>query len=58
MQTIKVIDSCDSTKFEKEVNEFLSKGYIVSSTSCGFVPSEKYEFCSSYQAILVCNTVE
>jgi hypothetical protein len=58
MQTIKVIDLSDSAKFEKEVNDWLAKGYIISSTSCGFVQSEKYEFCTSYQAVLVCNAKE
>jgi len=58
MQTIKVIDLCDSAKFEAEVNSWLSKGYVISSTSCGFVQSEKYEFCTSYQAVLVCNIKE
>jgi len=39
--------------FEKEVNEFLQNGYLISSTSCGFANSESYDFCGVYRAILI-----
>jgi len=53
MQQIKTIDVSDGEKFNKEVNELLAQGYKISSTSCGFINSESYEFCSQYFAILV-----
>lgn len=53
MSQIKVIENGDMNKFEAEVNELLRNGYSISSTSCGFINSEQYDFCSSYQAILI-----
>lgn len=53
MQSIKVIDSSDIDEFEKDINELLVKGFKISSTSCGFVNSEIYDFCHCYQAILL-----
>ncbi len=50
---IKVIENSDKDKFEQEVNDFLLQGFMVSSTACGFIQSEAYDFCHSYQAILV-----
>ena len=58
MQTIKVIEYSDRDKFEFEVNSLLSDGYVLSSSSCGFVDDSKYDYCSSYQAVLVCNAME
>ena len=49
MQIIKVIEESDMNKFESKVNDLLQNGYKISSTSCGFVNSEKYDFCSSYR---------
>jgi len=48
-----VIEESDSTKFENKCADCIAMGYKLSSASCGFVNSESYEFCSSYQAILV-----
>lgn len=50
---IKVISTSDEDAFERRVNELLENGYKLSSSSCGFVDSEKYDYCSSYQAILI-----
>ncbi len=50
---IKVVDETKINVFEVKVNELLKMGYKISSTSCGFVNSEAYDFCSVYQAILV-----
>jgi hypothetical protein len=58
MQQIKVIESADCDEFERDVNDLLSNGYRVLSSNCGFVNSEKYDFCSSYQAILINNMIE
>ncbi|HHX61782.1 MAG TPA: hypothetical protein GX707_13925 [Epulopiscium sp.] len=49
---IKVINECNEHVFESTVNEYLSKGYKISSTSCGFLNSEEYEFVTNFQAIL------
>lgn len=53
MQSIKVIEENNKINFESEVNYYLDIGYKISSTNCGFVNSEVYDFCSCYQAILV-----
>mgnify|MGYP000947344460 FL=1 len=50
---IKVVDESKPDVFEEKVNELLKMGYKISSTSCGFVNSEAYDFCSVYQAILI-----
>lgn len=54
-EKIITIESSDCDKFEAQVNDLLSDGYRISSTSCGFVSSEQYDFCSSYHAVLVIN---
>ena len=48
-----VVDESRPDVFEEKVNELLKMGYKISSTSCGFVNSEAYDFCSVYQAILI-----
>ncbi len=53
MPKIQVIEESDSNKFEEKVNALLAIGYKILSTSCGFVNSERYDFCGSYQAILI-----
>lgn len=53
MQSIKVIEENNKINFESEVNYYLDIGYKISSTNCGFVNSEEYDFCSCYQAVLV-----
>jgi hypothetical protein len=50
---IKVVEESDKDKFESRVNEMLNNGYRILSTNCGFANSEQYDFCSSYQAILI-----
>ena len=53
MQKIITVESCDKKKFEDEVNELLSQGYKMCTCSCGFIDNERYDFCSSYQAVLI-----
>ena len=53
MQTIKVVNITDEDDFTKQVNDLLNDGYKISSTDCGFIQSEQYDFCSSFMAILV-----
>lgn len=52
-QEIKVVGSNDGDDFQKKVNKLLDEDYVVSSTYCGFVQSAEYDFCGSYDAILV-----
>ena len=52
-QEIKVYESSNESEFEAYVNAMLKDGWQISSTSCGFVNSENYDFCSSYHAVLV-----
>lgn len=52
MADIKIVEDSDKDKFEKEVNSLLSEGYRLSSSYCGFIQSENYDFCSSYHAVL------
>ena len=49
---IKVVNLVDENDFEKEINQLLELGYQISSTSCGFIDSKEYDFCTSFQAIL------
>ena len=53
VKEIKTIHFSDEGEFDKKVNEMLNEGYDVLSTSCGFVNSERYDFCGVYQAILI-----
>lgn len=40
-------------EFEAYCQGLYEDGYILSSSSCGFVNSESYDFCDSWQAIFV-----
>ena len=51
-QEIKVLNITDESEFENTVNGFLAEGWKVSSISYGFVNSENYDPCASFQAIL------
>lgn len=53
MAKVKTINTPDENKFESKCNELLTDGWKILSTSCGFANSEKYDFCSVWQAILV-----
>lgn len=50
-QLIIVIEHSDPSSFEEDCNLLAGKGYTISSSSCGFVDSANYDFCSSYQAV-------
>jgi DNA-binding Xre family transcriptional regulator len=52
-QSIKVIEDSNIHNFSKKCNGLIKQGYNLHSSSCGFVNSEKYDFCSCYQAIFV-----
>ena len=49
---IDTVELNDPNEFVKKVNEYLDDGWHISSTSCGFVDSDAYNFVSLYQAIL------
>ncbi len=54
MQSVKTLHHCDAIAFDKEVNELLSEGYKVSSTStCAAVNDAEYDFCPAFTAILI-----
>ena len=53
MQEIKVVSWDNDSYFEGIVNNFLKEGWKISSTSCGFLNSENYNFKDQYQAILI-----
>lgn len=49
-----IIESSKETMFADKCNEILRSGkYKLSSSSCGFVNSEKYDFCGSFHAIFI-----
>lgn len=52
-EEIIIIEANSKTEFVEKVNFNLKRGYKISSTSCGFVDSAEYDYCSIYQAILV-----
>jgi len=53
MSIIKTVSKSIQGEFEDEVNSLLEDGFILSSSDCGFVNSESYDFCESWQAILI-----
>ena len=55
MKQIKVITSSDKSGFEEEINNLLLDKWEILSTSCGFVNSEQYDFCESFQAVMINN---
>lgn len=46
-----VIDATEPQEFESRCKELYELDYRMDSSSCGFVDSQDYDFCSSYQAI-------
>lgn len=53
MSKITVVERSDKDAYTSDVNNLLSEGYKILSTSCGFVNDPSYSFCTSYQAILI-----
>ena len=47
------IDTSDKVEFEALCAKAVAEGYKLKSCDCGFLDSESYNFCSSYQAIFV-----
>lgn len=48
-----MISQSSESEFENMVNAYLKEGWKLSSTSCGFMNNELYNFADVYQAILV-----
>lgn len=52
-QHLVTIESANASKYEREVNELLEEGYLISSTHIRGVEVGSYDEDSVYQAILV-----
>lgn len=55
VEKIIIIEESDPIRFEEKVNYYLvdeEEQWTILSSSIGFVNSESYGFCSSYQSIL------
>jgi len=50
---VEVIESNNSEAFKTICESLLQAGYVMKACSCGFVSSEIYDFCSTYQAVFV-----
>lgn len=50
---VMIVEHADEEVFKQSCKEWVEKGYKVSSTSCGFINSEEYDYCDWYQAILI-----
>jgi len=50
---VKTVDVCNRDVFEKACKDYLNDGYVMKSCSCGFIPSDEYNFCASYMAVFV-----
>ena len=48
-----VLNESNEEIFQKKLQIFLDDGYQLKSSSVGFVNSELYDFCGSYQALLI-----
>ena len=53
MSNLILVNETDHIKFSEKCNELISQGYIVSSTSCGFIDSAEYDYCLVLNAILI-----
>lgn len=54
---IEVVEADNAPGFRAECDELVEHGYRLVAASCGFVNSEGYDFCSSYQAVFAWPTV-
>jgi len=52
MNKIITVSNNKQGDFEYMVNEYLEEGYKLSSSNCGFLNSEAYDFIDRWQAIL------
>lgn len=47
------IEFSDKDQFQEKCENLITNGYKIMSSSCGFVDSSEYDFCSVYQAIFI-----
>lgn len=52
-----VVEENQIDRFEANCARYIDEGYKLSSSSCGFVNSERYDFVNVYQAIFVKETL-
>jgi ribose 5-phosphate isomerase RpiB len=52
MNKIVTVSDNKQGDFTDRVNEYLEEGYKLSSSNCGFLNSESYDFVDYWQAIL------
>lgn len=50
---VRLFESQSESEFEGFANAMIEDGYIMQSSSCGFINSENYNFNSIYQAIFI-----
>jgi len=50
---ILVVEESDIDIFQDRCAELITDDYRLDSSSCGFVQSELYDFCSAYHAVFV-----
>ena len=53
MSEIVVVETDKSKSFVEQVNDFLSKGGIIKSCSCGVLDAEAYNFPDWFKAIII-----
>lgn len=53
MKKIIVLNENDESVFEEKCSDLIDKGYVLHSSSCSFVNSDEYNFCSVLQAIFI-----
>lgn len=50
---VEILEEFKSEIFKEKLKQLLNEGFELKSSSVGFINSENYNFCSSYQALLV-----
>ena len=53
MKPLCVVNESQETVYESKCQELIRLGYRLVAANCGFVDSEQYDFCSSYQAVFI-----
>ena len=53
MKNLITVSESNQSAFEVICNELIGKGYILKSSSCGFVQSDHCNFCDCWMAIFI-----
>ena len=48
-----VVNESANKIFEAECKKLIAGGYVLNSSSCGFVDSEEYDYCNVWNAIFM-----